>query len=107
MDLHTGVKGSHWEIMMGQILFDTWNMGESPQLGSSVTKYDSGEIFPVTQIKLRGWLKLGGGREHREWKGMRSSNYNMCNVPIVSGILRANGKYGYLINGVNWVNVTA
>ena len=47
--------------MTGQILFDTWNMGESPQLGSSVTKYDSGEIFPVTQIKLRGWLKLGGG----------------------------------------------
>ena len=46
---------------MGQILFDTWNMGESPQLGSSVTKYDSGEIFLVTQIKLMGWLKLEGG----------------------------------------------
>ena len=90
---------------MGQILFDTWNMGESPQLGSSVTKYDSGEIFPVTQIKLVGWLKLEVGREHREWKGTGSSNYNMCNMPVISSILRANGKHGYLINGVNWVIV--
>ena len=46
------------------------------------------------------------GREHREWKGTGSSNYNMCKMPVVSGILRTNGKYGYLINGVNWVNVT-